>query len=189
MVVVGGPATSGWPGRLRSRVGLSGTRAGCGGFLGEVGFYVRCGGPPVAFDATRAGSASARGPWRTLGAACGVTRARVDSADAPPRGITTVWRNGPVGVLRHVIGDTIPRGRSAGAAAAGPKGPVTVVWRIISTDTLPPGIAAAGGSDPVTVLRRTISDTIGRDRPATVRRNGPVGVLRWRGWCRGARWG
>jgi hypothetical protein len=210
---------SGWLGGVRGRVGLSGTRAGRGGFLGEVGLDVRCGGPPVAFDTTRAGSASARGPWRTLGAAGGVTG--VDSADAPPPGITTAWRNGPVGALWHVIGGTTPRGRSAGAAAFGPKGPVAVVWGIISTDAPPPGIAAVGGSDPVTTGRRTVSgatprnrsavdtptraaavrrnapvtvlrhvtgDTTGRDHPAAAGRNGPVGVLRWRGWCRGARW-
>ncbi|WP_280865198.1 hypothetical protein [Streptomyces sp. SAI-127] len=184
---------SGWLGGLRGRVGLRGTRAGCGGFLGEVGFDVRCGGPPVAFDTTRAGSASARGPWRALGAAgcghvlgaaCGVTG--VDSADATPSGIATAWRTGPVGVLRFVIGDTTPRGSSAGAAAVGPKGLVTVVWRIISTDDPLPGIAAVGGSDPVTAGRRALCGTTPRSRSAVdtatraaaVRRNAPVTVLR-----------
>ncbi|KQV94383.1 hypothetical protein ASD08_15370 [Streptomyces sp. Root369] len=149
---------------------------------------VGCGGPPVAFDATRTGSASVRGSWMTigavgrgqvLGAASGVRDAgggvtparvapgrgaatRIDSADAPPSEITAAWRSGPITVRRRTVTDTT---RSA--------------------DATPSRIAAAGGNYRFTARRLTISDTT---RSAVVGRNGPVGVL-GRRWSRGARWG
>ncbi|MEU0206958.1 hypothetical protein ABZ235_37045 [Streptomyces canus] len=161
---------------------------------------VGCGGPPVAFGATRTGSASVRGPWRVLGAArrghvlgaaCGVGDAgggvtparaapgrgaatRIDSADAPPSGIAAAGRNDPVTARGRTLGDTT---RSADATPAR----AVVVRR----------------NGPVGALRHVISDTASRNRSsdatparaAAVGRNGPVGVLRRRGRCRGARWG
>jgi hypothetical protein len=230
LVVVGGPATSGWLGALGGRVGLSGTGAGagsgCGWFLGEAGFDAGWGGPPVAFDTARVGSASVRGPWRVLGTArcgrvlgtaCGSRHAgggvtpeqaapgqgtptRVDSADPMLSGIAAAWRNGPVGVLRRTVSDTTPRSRFTGVtrgrpADIGRNGPGVLrrvisdtTPRIRSADATPPGIAAAGENAPVTARRRTTSGSTPAHASA-VRRNGPVGVLRWQGWSRRARWG
>ncbi|MFG2465972.1 hypothetical protein ACGFXB_10990, partial [Streptomyces canus] len=108
---------------------------------------VGCGGPPVAFDATRVGSASVRGRWRTLGAA----------------------RRGPV--LRAASGVRDAGGEVTPARAAPGRGAAT---RIDSADAPPSDITAAWRSGPIAVRRRTVCDTT---RSAAVRRNGPVGVL------------
>ncbi|MGX1478416.1 UNVERIFIED_CONTAM: hypothetical protein RKD50_007224 [Streptomyces canus] len=93
---------------------------------------------------------------------------RIISTDAPPPGIAAVGGSDPVTARRRTVSGATPRNRSA-------------------VDT-PARAAAVRRNAPVTVLRRIISDTTGRDHAAAASRDGPVGVLRWRGWCRGARW-
>ncbi|MFG2465971.1 hypothetical protein ACGFXB_10985, partial [Streptomyces canus] len=144
-------------------------------------------------DATPSGIAAAGGNDRFTArrrTVCDTTRS------------AAVRRNGPVGVLGHVISDATPRDRSddatpSGIAAAGGNDRFTARRRTVCDTTPRNRSAAVRRNGPVGVLGHVISDATPRDRSAyatatraaLVGRNGPVGVLRRRGWGRGARWG